>query len=176
MEPAKLFLTAYSICRSLIEPSSTPSVTESFRILAIDYLKTDPFLPASSFPAPSSSCPSCPSMACVSKSTLSMTRIKVYPATNKKNGILSRPAKSVSSPHLVLTYCMHSHSWVYSGKICKKAIAKNTPPLKALATPSTIGDSLNLFDLIGMDPIIAASNKATMIKIILIVLALHIIS
>ena len=57
---------------------------------------------------------------------------------------------------------------VYSGMICKNAIAKKTPPLNALAIPSTIGDSLKLDDLIGMTPKRAASRKAIMIKPILI--------
>jgi len=59
--------------------------------------------------------------------------------------------------------------------ICIKAIAKKTPPLKALAIPKTIGDSLNLDDLIGMIPRAAASMKARIIKIIFSVRVLNIL-
>jgi hypothetical protein len=132
----------------------------------MDYLKTDPLSPSAL--TPSSSCPSWPRMAWVSKRTLSMMRIKVYPKTKRKNGMLSLSALVVSYPHKDLTYCMHSQVCVCSGMMCIKAMARKTPPLKALAMPSTIGDSRKLDDLAGMAPRIAASRKAMIIKIIFI--------
>jgi len=55
--------------------------------------------------------------------------------------------------------------------ICISAIAKNTPPLNALAIPSTFGDSLKLLENTGIRPIITASIKETIINRILRVYA-----
>ena len=54
------------------------------------------------------------------------------------------------------------------------AIAINTPPLKAFAIPSTIGDSLKDYDFTGMTPSNAASKKAITMKILLSAFGLNI--
>ena len=95
----------------------------------------------------------------------------VYPATRSKNGNGNGVVKAsgtysgqFSAPHYII-----AHAPLYSGIICIKAIARNTPPLKAFAIPKIVGDSLKDLDLTGRTPKAAASINERIMKIILTV-------
>ena len=60
--------------------------------------------------------------------------------------------------------CIFSYDLDYSGIICIKDIDTNIPPANAFATPRTLGDSLNFFDLTGRYPINSASQNARIMK------------
>ena len=101
--------------------------------------------------------------------------MKEYPHTKSKKGIGNLVLLLRSFPQSVYMYCMHDQAIACSGIICKQAIATKTPPLKALAMPSTIGLSVKDLDLTGIKPDSAASKKAIIINTNLRVSADHII-
>ena len=174
------FLTAFSssICeaRKFLETSGS---TEPGYISLMDWrrvrLARANLLPWALFKSNSrspSKLSSCECIMLLSNMTLSIMRMRVYPATKSRNGTGKGSFSSSSCELFVRLKSPLSpfsksslYASTYSGIICIKAIAMNTPPAKAFATPSIFGLFLIALQRTGMIPAINASKKATKINV-----------